>query len=98
LTVIRNLYCAALTIMAMPALADVTYVVNGVDETIQANVLSHVDVVQFGPRARLRPRDHDKVIDKAISDTRAALRPFGYYAPEITARIIQQRCKGHGPR
>jgi translocation and assembly module TamA len=77
--------------MAMPALADVTYVVNGVDETIQANVLSHVDVVQFGPRARLRPRDHDKVIDKAISDTRAALRPFGYYAPEITARIIQQK-------
>jgi len=74
--------------LAMPALADVRYVVIGVEESLQANVLAHVDIVQFGPRARLRPRDHDKVIDKAISDARAALRPFGYYGPELSGRII----------
>jgi len=90
LTIIRILICAALFLLAFPAQADVTYVVKGVDEALQANVLRHVDTVQFGPQARLRPRDHEKVIDKAIADTRAALRPFGYYAPEITARIIQQ--------
>ena len=72
------------------ALGDVNYVVIGLDDTLRENVLSHVDTVQFGPRARFRPRDHDKVIHKAIADARAALRPFGYYAPEVTARIIQQ--------
>lgn len=86
----RNLICMMLAILVLPARADVTYVVRGVDENLQANVLSHVDVVQFGPQARFRPRDHDRVITKAIADARAALRPFGYYAPEITARIVQQ--------
>ncbi len=87
---IRKLPFALLLAAALPAFADVTYVVNGLDETLAANVLSHADTVQFGPRARLRPRDHEKVIDKAIADARAALRPFGYYAPEISARIIEK--------
>ena len=90
MTIFRNFVFAALLVLALPVQADVTYVVIGVTEELQENVLSHVDTVQFGPRARLRPRDHDKVIEKAITDTRAALRPFGYYTPEITARIIQQ--------
>ena len=85
---IRKLLVVLLLTAALPAFADVTYVVNGLDEALAANVLSHVDTVQFGPRARLRPRDHEKVIDKAIADARAALRPYGYYAPDISARII----------
>lgn len=88
MTNIRNFIFAVLVILALPALADVTYVVNGVNEVLQANVLARVDVIQVGSGARLRPRDHDKVIDKAISDARAALRPFGYYGPEISGRII----------
>ena len=75
---------------SVPASAEVVYVVNGLDEILKANVLSHVDTVQFGPRARFRPQDHDKVIARAIADSRAALRPFGYYSPDITARIVQQ--------
>ena len=75
---IRKLLVVLLLTAALPAFADVTYVVNGLDEALTANVLSHVDTVQFGPRARLRPRDHEKVIDKAIADARAALRPYGY--------------------
>jgi translocation and assembly module TamA len=86
----RKLAFVLLLALALPALADVEYVVIGLDETLTANVLSHVDTVQFGPRARLRPRDHEKVIDKAIADARAALRPYGYYAPDISARIIQK--------
>jgi translocation and assembly module TamA len=87
---IRKSVFLLLLAAACPADAEVTYVVNGLDETLTANVLSHVDTVQFGPRARLRPRDHDKVIGRAIADARAALRPYGYYAPDISARIIQK--------
>ena len=81
--------CLSLLVLAASALGEVRYVVIGLDETLTENVLSHVDTVQFGPRARFRPRDHDKVIEKSIADARAALRPFGYYQPIIAARIIQ---------
>jgi len=88
---IRKLVCLLLLAAAWPADADVAYVVIGLNETLTANVLSHVDTVQFGPSARLRPRDHEKVIDKAMADARAALRPYGFYAPDISARIVEQQ-------
>ena len=82
--------CLLLLAAASSALADVEYVVIGLDDTLSANVISHVDTVQFGPRVRLRPRDHQKVIDKATADARAALRPYGYYSPVISARILER--------
>ena len=87
---IRKLPFALLLSLASAAFADVSYVVKGLDETLEANVLGHVDSMQFGPRVRLSPRDHEKVIDKAIADARAALRPYGYYSPDISGRIIEQ--------
>ena len=88
---IRKPLCLLLLAAAFPAHGDVVYLIQGLDDTLTANVLSHVDIVQFGPRARLRPRDHEKVIDKAIAGARAALRPFGFYAPQISATIIEQQ-------
>jgi outer membrane translocation and assembly module TamA len=90
LTIVRGFIFAALLVLALPVQADVRYVVNGLDATLTENVLSHVDTVQFGPQVRFRPRDHDKVINSAIANARAALRPFGYYVPEITVNIVQQ--------
>ena len=87
---IRKIIYLILLVLPVAAVGDVRYVVNGLDETLTANVLSHVDTIQLGAQARIRPRDYDRVIDKAVSDARAALRPFGFYAPEISARIIPQ--------
>jgi translocation and assembly module TamA len=87
---IRLFLFATLLSIASPVLADLVYVVKGLDETLTANVLSHVNTLQFGPQARFRPGDHDKIIDEAIVDARAALRPFGYYAPDISVRINQE--------
>jgi hypothetical protein len=94
-----KILCLSLLALAASALGDVRYVVKGLDETLTENVLSHVDTVQFGPRARFRPRDHDKVVEKSIADARAALRPFGYYAPLISVSIRQPQttaASGHG--
>jgi translocation and assembly module TamA len=90
----RKIACLILITLPSIALPDVKYVVIGLDETLTENVLSHVDMVQFGPRARFRPRDHDKVVEKSIADARAALRPFGYYAPLISVSIRQPQTAG----
>ena len=90
MSALRRILFASILVFSAPTIADVAYVVNGLDETLEANVLAHVDAVQFGPSARLRPNDHEQVIDKAVADARAALRPYGYYAPDISARIIEQ--------
>jgi len=87
---LRKIIYLIMLVSPVAAIGDVTYVVNGLDETLTANVLSHVDTVQLGARARIRPRDYEKVIEEAIADARAALRPFGYYTPDISARIIPQ--------
>ena len=87
--VARYLLFVFLLAAAAPASADITYVVLGLDEALTANVLTHVEAAQFGPRARFRPRDRDKVMESAVADARAALRPFGYYAPDISVRVTQ---------
>ena len=87
----RRILFTSMLVFSAPSIADIVYVVNGLDQELEANVLAHVDAVQFGPSARLRPRDHQDVIDKAVADARAALRPYGYYAPDISARITEQQ-------
>ncbi len=87
---IRRSVCLLLLAAASSAHGDVEYTVIGLDDRLSANVISHVDSMQFGPRARFRPRDREKVIDKAIADARNALRPYGYYSPVISARIIEK--------
>jgi hypothetical protein len=52
----RKIACLILITLPSIALPDVKYVVIGLDETLTENVLSHVDMVQFGPRARCPSR------------------------------------------
>jgi hypothetical protein len=55
---IRKIIYLLLLMSPVTAIGDVTYVVNGLNETLKANVLSHVDTIQLGAQARIRPRDY----------------------------------------
>ena len=70
------------------AQAEVSYAVKGVGEPLAGNVLGHVDAELFGPEARLQAHNYERVIDRAITRARAALRPYGYYDPRIEARVL----------
>ena len=84
-----------LILLAQPASAELSYVVLGVDDPLKENILEYVDTVQLGRRLRLRERDYDNVVAKSITNARRALRPFGYYSPEINGRIARQSNGDH---
>jgi len=66
---------------------ELAYAVSGIDDPLKANVLSHVDVLQMGRQARLDEKDYPRVIADTSRRAREALRPYGYYKPEIKGRI-----------
>ena len=62
--------------------------VRGVDGVLKDNVMAHVGAVRFGRRDQLSERTKQEIISNGIRDTREALRPFGYYSPDIQAAVI----------
>ncbi len=84
---IHPILCLVLAVLVTPASADLSYVVQGVDGRLRSNILGHIDVVTLGRPVRLSERDYDSIVSKAIANARRALRPFGYYAPEIVGHI-----------
>jgi translocation and assembly module TamA len=66
---------------------ELQYVVKGVEDPLKTNVLSHMDQFQMGRDARLGEKDFTEVIANAERRARAALRPFGYYRPDIKGHL-----------
>ena len=83
----KRISVVLLAIIAMPAFANVNYVVTGVNEEMRDNVLQFVDTIQFGPQVRLGPADIERIEAVAIEKAAVAIRPFGYYAAQITTHV-----------
>mgnify|MGYP001821617983 FL=1 len=88
----RRIWRPAATVLlilsAVSAAADeLQYVVNGVEDPLKANVLSHLEHIQIGRDARLAERDYAEVIANAEKRARTALRPFGYYRPDVRGQL-----------
>lgn len=87
LKAIRAFFAIVLVAASGSAAADLVYVIRGVEDPLKSNILSHVDIVQLGPRVRLADRDFDRVLAETIRKAQVALRPYGFYAAEIDGRI-----------
>jgi translocation and assembly module TamA len=84
------LCCACLLLSAArEANAELQYVVTGVSDEMRSNVLLHVDTLQLGSRARLSRRDLARIELETRSAVRLALRPFGFYEPEVSSRYTR---------
>lgn len=77
-------------LLVSPGLADVRYVVRGVDEALEKNVLNHIDGLRFGQPRRLSDRALEAVMDDAIEQAGIAVRPYGYYNADIEGRYQRQ--------
>jgi translocation and assembly module TamA len=89
LTSTRKLFATlTLFLAAASAAADeLRYVVTGIEDPLKSNVLAHVKTVKFGRQARLAGSDFPEILAGAERRAREGLRPYGYYAPEVTGRI-----------
>lgn len=84
------LCCVCLLLLpAHDAKAELKYVVTGVSDAMRTNVLEHVDTLQLGSRARLSRRDLARIELETRSAVRLALRPFGFYEPEVSSRYTR---------
>ncbi len=68
------------------AAADIAFDIRGVDDPLKTNILTHVDSPFL--RSTLRPtdQDFDHVLAVTVSKAEASLRPYGYYAAEVSGR------------
>lgn len=62
-------------------------VITGVEEPVLSNVQAFVAPFRFSGTGRLSQRRLRQLRAAAEADARVALRPFGYYHPQITAKV-----------
>jgi len=86
---VRALLAVLLIAASGSAAADLVYVIRGVDDPLKSNILSHIDTLQLGPEVRLADRDFDRVLAETIRKAEIALRPYGFYAAEVSGRIFR---------
>lgn len=90
MTCLRTTFAfVAFALIALPGIAwsELSYEIRGIDDPLKSNVLNHIGSPQLGPQVRLADKDFDRVLAEAISGTKVALRPYGYYAAEVSGRI-----------
>jgi translocation and assembly module TamA len=66
---------------------EVTVQVRGVDGDLRDNVFAHLGMLPFGRRDQLSARERQEIVAKGVAAAHAALRPFGYYAPQVDASV-----------
>lgn len=73
-----------------PALgAELDYAISGVDEELLANVQAHVESFSLTGTGRVMPGHFDDAIEDAKQRASDALKPYGYYHPNITTNLVQ---------
>lgn len=86
---VRLLLTATVFILAIPATADeVNFVITGVSDPLLSNVRSHVEDFGFTGRPRVTAGQVEELAENSRERATAALKPFGYYRPNISASVV----------
>jgi translocation and assembly module TamA len=73
--------------LARPALADIKIELDGVDGDIKRNVLALLSLERYKERDRIEPEAVQRLYNRIDDEVRSALRPYGYYEPQVTDSI-----------
>ncbi len=86
----RVLAACGVVLLAGPAGARIRVDVEGVDGAVRRNVLALLSVERYKDRERIEPDAVHRLFRRVDDEVRSALRPFGYYEPQIDAALTPQ--------
>ena len=81
--------CAA-GLLSRQALADISIEVTGIDGDMKRNVLTFLSLQRYAGRDDLEADTVERISQRAPSEVRSALRPFGYYDPKVTSSLTHE--------
>jgi translocation and assembly module TamA len=87
---------AGLTILSLviahstPAFADIEVEVQGVDESVRANVLAYLSFERYKTSDDLTPEFVERLQERSEREVRTALRPFGFYEPGVQSQVRRE--------
>jgi translocation and assembly module TamA len=67
----------------MQARTDITVEISGVEGALRDNVLAHLSLQRYAQRDDLDAAMIERLVQRASGEAASALRPFGYYEPEV---------------
>jgi translocation and assembly module TamA len=70
-----------------PAWADIDVDIKGVNETLRRNVLTYLSFERYKKRADIDRDTLERLLNRVDREVQAALKPFGYYEPKVTATL-----------
>ncbi|MGH8166271.1 MAG: POTRA domain-containing protein, partial [Woeseiaceae bacterium] len=83
-----SLVLAFLTFTPSAAADEITFAITGVSEPLLVNVRKHVEDFGIAGRVRVSAGQFDEISEEARRRTREALKPFGYYHPNVSTSIV----------
>lgn len=78
---------AFLALAAAQAHGKIAIEISGVDGALRDNVLAHLSLKRYAKRDDLDAAMIERLVQRASAEAGSALRPFGYYDPEIHAYL-----------
>lgn len=83
------LQLCVLALFSQHAAADIGIDVTGVDGDIKRNVLTFLSLSRYADRDDLDADTVERIAQRAPNEVRSALRPFGYYSPQVESTLTR---------
>lgn len=84
------LLCLAVLGLAPAARAGIDITITGVDGSIERNVLAFLSFERYKTRSDLDEALIERLQERALREAADALRPFGYYEPQVGCTVERQ--------
>jgi translocation and assembly module TamA len=81
---------SALLLVALPAAAAIKVELRGVQDDVRRNVQTFLSVERYRERDDIDADTVDRLFNRIDGEVREALRPFGYYEPQVRSQLKAQ--------
>jgi translocation and assembly module TamA len=81
------LLAVLLLLGAAPAMAEIQVDIEGVEDDLRRNVLIYLSVERYREDSSVDQDTMDRLYNRIDGEVRRALKPYGYYQPEVTTTL-----------